>query len=242
MFNRHDRAFVTPHRPTSLDSAERVVPFLISLLQPRSVLDIGCGKGSWLSIFRRNGVEDVIGCDLRRKELRIPADRFVANDAGQHFSLDRRFDLALSIEVAEHVPAQGAQNVVDNLCAHSDVILFSAAIPNQGGPSDDKHVNEQWPEYWQRFFDALGYEVIDCLRYRFWKDAKISTWYRQNLLLYVRRSILDVNPRLRGERDACKNHILSVVHPETFYPYPLSFFQMLRSMPGSFLRGLKNRL
>jgi SAM-dependent methyltransferase len=224
----------------SLRSAERVVPILVSLIQPNSVVDVGCGTGAWLSVFHRTGAERILGIDgdyIDRQTLLIPGDRFLGRDIGRPLELNQRFDLVISIEVAEHLPAQCADDYIDNLTSLGDVIVFSAAIPNQGGIG---HVNEQWPEYWKAPFEARGYVLVDCLRRRIWKDTLIERWYRQNMLLYVKGSILDVNHRLRTEYEQSQNQILSIVHPDTFFP--LSFPQLVRCVPGSLQRGLQRVL
>ena len=91
----------------------------------------------------------------------------------------------LCLETAEHIGFEHAAEVVSNCARHADVILFSAAIPGQGGLH---HVNEQLPEYWQHLFDEIGYEVVDYLRPLIWNDARVPKWYRQNMLLFVNRT------------------------------------------------------
>lgn len=237
---RYGAAFQESIKDGSLESARRVVPIFLDLIRPVSVVDIGCGTGSWLSVFRDLGVEDVCGVDgsyIDRRALLIPPDRFEAHDVGRPFSLGRRFDLAVSVEVAEHVPAAQAESYVRNLTVLSDVIAFSAAIPNQGG---EGHINEQWPPYWRALFERHGFVVVDCLRHRIWNDAGIEKWYRQNLLLYVRDTRLASDARLSAELDANRNQVLSIVHPDMFFP--LSLRQLLKSLPSSFRRAFKKRL
>jgi SAM-dependent methyltransferase len=221
----------------SLRSAERVVPLLMSLIQPASVVDIGCGTGAWLSVFHKRGVGRIRGIDgdyVDRKSLLIPEDRFLGRDITRPLDLGERFDLVLSVEVAEHIAAHQSDDYLDNLTSLGDVIAFSAAIPNQGGIG---HINEQWPDYWKGRFEARGYVLVDCLRRRIWDDRSVERWYRQNLLLYVKRSILDVNESLRREHDENRHQILAIVHPETFFP--LSFPQLVKSVPPSLQRAFR---
>jgi len=72
---------------------------------------------------------------------------------------------------------------VENLVNLSDIILFSAAIPNQGG---DRHVNEQWPSYWVKKFKERGYVAIDPIRGAMEKIQAVQPFYIQNLLIYVK--------------------------------------------------------
>jgi SAM-dependent methyltransferase len=114
----------------------------------RSVVDFGCGSGVWLAAWQRLVVDDVIGVDgeQARSSLKISAERFLAADLRKPIRLGRRFDLAQSLEVAEHLPPQSASVFVETLTTHAPLILFSAAVPGQGG---EHHVNEQPPEYWR---------------------------------------------------------------------------------------------
>ena len=107
---------------------------------------------------------------------------FVPHDLTTPFSLGRRFDLVQSLEVAEHLPAHLADRFVADLVAHGDVILFSAAVPHQGG---EHHVNEQPPEYWRRRFADRGYAAYDWLRPQLRHDRRVERWYRFNSVIYA---------------------------------------------------------
>ena len=188
-----------------------MVPIVLELLAPSSVVDLGCGLGAWLRAFLELGVEDVLGVDgdyVDRDMLAIPADRFLAHDLSQPLDLSRTFDLAVSLEVAEHLPPEAAQTLVDSLTHHAPAVLFSAAIPGQDGVG---HVNTRWPSYWRGLFLPRGYRVVDCLRHRIWDDEEIEFWYRQNLLLFVRADILEAHPELLSE--AQLERPLDLVHP-----------------------------
>lgn len=95
----------------------------------------------------------------------------------------KKFDLVQSLEVAEHLYAEYAGNFIDLLCALSDVVLFSAAIPHQGG---DNHFNEQPPGYWDKFFKKNGFVCFD-FREKLWENTNIDAVYRQNILFYVHK-------------------------------------------------------
>jgi SAM-dependent methyltransferase len=152
---------------------------------PISVLDVGCGPGVWLAEWSRLGVMEIIGVDgdyLPRSALVIPADAFRAIDISAPFDLGQSFNLVLCLEVAEHIPEVHADTLIDNLCRHGDVIMFSAAIPGQGG---DFHVNEQPYEYWRKKFAARGYAVFDCARRPVVGLKEIGPWYRFNTFLFA---------------------------------------------------------
>jgi SAM-dependent methyltransferase len=190
-----------------------VVPLVLSLIQPRRVIDVGCGLGSWLSIFREFGVDDILGLDgdyVNPKELQIPAERFVTADLTQPLLITERFDLAVSLEVAEHLPAQSASTFVDSLTRLSPIVLFSAAIPYQSGTH---HVNEQWPDYWLEHFERNGFDVIDCIRRQIWSNPNVEWWYAQNILLFARHDYLQQHSALQQESMKTARSQLSIVHP-----------------------------
>jgi SAM-dependent methyltransferase len=169
-------------------SAKAIVPWLVQSLKPCSIVDVGCGTGSWLAEFRQHGVLDLLGLDgdwVPRSGLEIPEQNFMAVNLAQPLRLNRHFDLAISLEVAEHLPADCAGQFVQNLCSMGDVVLFSAAIPNQGGVG---HLNEQWPGFWIEIFRHLDFSCLDCIRPKYWNDERVAFWYAQNSFLFVRSS------------------------------------------------------
>lgn len=212
----YNRSFYDRHAACSASSAAAIVPILIEILRPQRVLDVGCGVGAWLAAFRDRGVGDVLGLDgdyVPRDRLLIAAEEFRPTDLSQPFRLGVRFDLVVSMEVAEHLPQGIAADFVATLVAHGDLVLFSAAIPSQGG---DGHVNEQWPSYWASQFAAHDYRPIDCIRPRVWSDRAVGWWYAQNSLLYASPAAIDRSAVLRtlGERFA--GLPLDLVHPRRF--------------------------
>lgn len=210
----------------SYESAQRVLPHVFELVSPRSVVDVGCGVGTWLAAARGLGVADVLGVDgayVDRDMLRIPHDRFRPVDLTRPFALDRTFDLAISLEVAEHLPMASAGTFVESLTQLAPVILFSAAVPAQGG---EKHLNEQWQSWWVARFKRCGFEAVDCIRSRIWSDAAVEWWYVQNVLLMVRADHLQTSRRLQQEqaRGLC---VFDVVHPRG-YSSSLTRAELLR--------------
>lgn len=166
-------------------SADVVAALILGEIEIKSLLDVGSGHGAWAAEWMRAGVKDVIAVDgdyVAREQLAIPSDRFVAHDLAIPLDLGRKFDLVQSLEVAEHLPGDCAAGFVDNLVRHGDVILFSAAVPHQGG---EHHVNEQPPEYWRRLFAKRGYQAFDWLRPRLADKREVKPWYRFNSVIYA---------------------------------------------------------
>ena len=207
----YDRRFFDRQSDGSTQSARELVPKIVRLFPTiSSVVDIGCGVGAWLAEFESHGISDVLGVDgfSPDDKLRIAASKFHRTDLEAPISVGRRFDLALSMEVGEHLSKARANSFVADLCALSDCIVFSAAIPGQGGTA---HVNERRHSYWAAQFSARGYDCYDGLRRQIWRNDKIEWWYRQNVLLFVARSRTD----LTGGMGATAKRI-NAVHPEFF--------------------------
>ena len=188
-----------------------VVPELIKILNPKSVIDIGCGTGTWLKIFQDLGVDEIIGIDgtyVDLSSLKIENKFFKAFDLEKMFAIDRKFDLAISLEVAEHLSKESSDVFVKTICDLSDTVVFSAAIKYQDGQN---HINEQNPEYWIEKFNKNGFELFDVLRPIFWNNTKVDYWYRQNILLFTKDESLKNN--LRNMPNFLGN---CLVHPEGF--------------------------
>ena len=192
-----------------------VAPIVLELTGARSVVDVGCGTGDWLSVFRELGVDDVRGYDggEAASDLKIPLDHFQRCDLTLPLNPGRQFDLAICLEVAEHLDAIHATTLVKSLVALAPVVLFSAAIPGQGGIH---HVNEQWQDYWVHHFALAGYASVDCIRPRIWNSQSVNTWYAQNILLYIDRGKLGQYPKIAAELDRWKDQPLTVVHPRLY--------------------------
>jgi hypothetical protein len=190
-------------------AAATVLGLIRRLVPVRSAVDVGCGVGTWLKALDVP-VRGIDGPWVDRKHLVIPEDRFTQHDFGTGFELEipEHFDLAISLEVGEHIAPQQTDAYVAFLCRLSDVVLFSAAVPDQGGLG---HRNENWPPYWVDRFAAQGYIVKDVIRSRIWEDEGIPWWYRQNIMLFGK-------PEAIGhiEERAYDLHAMPLVHPKMF--------------------------
>jgi SAM-dependent methyltransferase len=166
-------------------SARVIVPLVVQALSVASVVDVGCGTGAWLSAYRACGVNDAIGIDgayLDRRRLLMPSRAFHALDVAVPFDLGRTFDLVQSLEVAEHLPRDSGPAHVANLTRHAPCVLFSAAVPGQGGTH---HTNERAPEYWRRLFATHGFHPYDYIRPQVRTQPEVASWYANNTILYV---------------------------------------------------------
>ena len=145
----YNSSFYDDQQLGSYNAAKEIFPVLFEYIKPASVLDIGCGVGTWLSVLQKDyQISDILGVDgdyVNRDKLYIPPDKFQSHDLKTYFRVPKKFDLAISVEVGEHLPDSSADAFVKSLTDAADVVLFSAALKGQGGTF---HINEQYPEYW----------------------------------------------------------------------------------------------
>jgi SAM-dependent methyltransferase len=191
----YDDGFFAQADETAAASAKGLIRHLAAELPVRSVLDVGCGRGVWLAQWLRSGATDIVGVDgpyVDVERLAISRSAFLARDVTEPFSLKRKFDLVQSLEVAEHLDPSRADTFIDNLVRHGPVILFSAAIPGQGG---ENHLNEQSWEYWRVKFASRQYELFDFVRPRVRDDSSIYFCYRYNSFVYAHQSVVASLPK-----------------------------------------------
>lgn len=189
----YDQKFYKIIKDGCLKSAEAVVPRLRSLIPPNDcddcppplIVDAGCGEGWWLSVFAAYGdrVRGFDGDYVDLSRLAIPSESFTPTDLSRVSTEFPPADLLITLEVAEHLPEARADSFVADLCRLQNGIVFSAAIPRQGGAG---HVNERWPDYWVERFEANGFVCSGALRWEFWDDDRVENWYRQNLMVCAR--------------------------------------------------------
>ena len=182
---KYSEAFFRYIHEGAIRSAGRIVPLAVQNLGIHSVLDVGCGAGAWLSVYRQQGVADIIGVDgvyVRKESLLVQPHAFQTQDITQPFNLGRQFDLVQCLEVGEHILKATSKSLVDNLVRHGKLVLFSAANPGQGG---EHHINEQPYEFWRRLFNNHGYKPFDFIRPLIKDLTDVESWYRYNVLLYA---------------------------------------------------------
>jgi methyltransferase family protein len=205
----YDAEFYLNQKRGSLRSAEQVLPIIFDAVRPRSIVDVGCGIGTWLAVARSLGVSDYRGYEgawVQGQVLADPGLVVVAADLESPLPRDRVFDLAICLEVGEHLSEGRADSLVDDLCFFSEHVLFGAATPGQVGTN---HINLQWQSYWADKFLRRGYLPFDLVRPKVWGSVDVECWYQQNILLYSKNaSVLPTG--------SSPTKMLDLIHPEIF--------------------------
>lgn len=241
-----DGALYTEAFYSSLDggaaaAARLVLPHVLGAVPVTSALDVGCGVGSWLAALQKEGVVDITGIDgelVPGHLMKIPAEHFRQVDLARPFSLGRKFDLVICTEVAEHLPPESADGFVESIAACTDLVLFSAAIPGQGGTG---HINEQWQSYWASRFERQGFTTVDLVRPLLWDTVDDVFIIAQNLLCYARGEPL----KLLAGASGIASLPLDVVHPKTLEAVlasSLGVRVLVRQVPMALLGAARRRM
>jgi len=194
-------------------AAKEILKILFKYYKPLSVIDIGCGRGSWLAVVETLGSKYLKGFDgtwINESDLLSKNIDFTPFDLEKPLNINERFDLCISIEVAEHLSKDRANGFIETLCNLSDIVLFSAAIKFQYGPN---HINTQWQSYWTKLFNSYNYRCFDIFRCEIWENDMIDWWFRQNIFLFVNKtsSLISLDILKASEKP-----ITNIVHPKNY--------------------------
>lgn len=145
------------------------------------VLDVGCGPGIYVQALRELGIE-ADGVDL---DPRCPFDICdVFSDAFLEKYTTQKYDLCISLEVAEHLGKEWADEFVKRLTQVAPTVMFSAAVPGQGGHG---HINCQPKEYWIEKFGLCNY-VLDAAAtsdlVEFMRQGYHMGWFVNNAMVF----------------------------------------------------------
>ena len=105
------------------------------------------------------------------------------HDLEQPFQINERFDLAICLEVAEHLPTERSESLVQD----SMRFVGFRSIQRRRNPSQPgtNHINCQWQSFWASLFEKNGRLAIDIIRPKVWCNNTVPFWFQQNTLLYA---------------------------------------------------------
>ena len=217
MSNIYTKEFYQNQQNGSYIAAKHIIPIIKQYLDFNTVIDVGCGVGTWRKAFNEFGCY-AYGCDGRyalEAEHYFQEDCFFPIDLeNQRFNVNMKCDLAISLEVAEHLSSERALTFVEDMTNLADVIVFSAAIPGQGGTN---HINEQPMTYWLNLFSKFDFVPVDCIRPLIWNNKAIEVWYRQNIILLIKKDKLLSFPKIfKYYLEHNDSEIYDIIHPEFF--------------------------
>jgi SAM-dependent methyltransferase len=226
----YDDRFFSQIQQASVRSATVILERLYSVYKPNSVLDVGCGWGAWLSVAEKLGSKRLTGIDgpwVNPDSLLTKTATFLHADFENPIVVSGKFDLCISVEVAEHLAPAHAERFVETLCSAADVVLFSAAVRHQGGQN---HINEQWQSYWVDLFKKVSYQCFDIFRHAIWWNDSVEWWYRQNVFLYLKDGATSVEAAT----------LLPLLGPVVDAVHPRNYQQKIET--GALLLSEVNRL
>lgn len=225
-------------------AAEKILRILFAEFGiSNNVVDVGCGVGTWLKAASDLGSKNVYGFEgtwAKENKFVIPENHVTYVDLEDSWEIQEKFDLAVCLEVAEHLSEASGKRLIKKISESADMVLFSAAIPGQGG---NEHVNEQWPDYWQNLFRDEGFLSVDLIRPKIIRDVDIPWWYRQNIFLAAKKGIL-VDYLEKKHEDGISMDLLGfqISQPQPKHLQNCGCNQGIRGAIQNLIREVKKRL
>lgn len=244
--NTYDESFYETLNISSEISSEVYIDYLFKFIKPSSVIDLGCGYAAWLKACKKFGSTSLTGVDgiwNDGKYVKELGFDFVSMDLDNLDDSIKKHDLAISLEVAEHLKPKSSEIFIKNLTNVADLVLFSAAFTNQGGTN---HINERNPSFWGQLFEENDFVAFDLFREKFWDDERVGFWYRQNCFLYCKKASKSYEKlKDQGVREIKNLYFLDCVHPNLYLNKcgeGIGFAAHAKGIFPSFIRALKRVL
>ncbi|AUX10564.1 hypothetical protein AArcSl_2953 [Halalkaliarchaeum desulfuricum] len=166
--------------------AREVSRVLYDEFEPESVIDFGCAIGGHLEWFHEHGIEvcGIEGNTTAFEYSLIPNEYLEEHDLREPYEITKQRDLALCIEVAEHIPERYANQLVASLTDSAESVFFTAAPPGQQGTH---HINLKKDSYWEKKFEEKGYIRDNMIETRLKQNLNLekSTWIKDNMFVFV---------------------------------------------------------
>jgi SAM-dependent methyltransferase len=221
-FLHYGRDFYDSHVSRSLAGARHYANIVSSIFRPRSVVDIGCGRGAWLAAFQETGAAKLVGLDGAWLSQNDMLNRFIefreVNLETFHDTTQLgRFDLAISVEVAEHLQPSRSDGFCRLLTSFADSVVFGSAFNHQPGTN---HINLRLCSFWGLLFASKGYAAFDLFRPPLWGNDDVAFYYQQNTFFYTRREGEVFNRLLMAGITPIENlNFMDCVHPSLLNTY-----------------------
>lgn len=198
---------------SSSTSAEVIYPIIQSNFSPKSVIDFGCGRGTWLNVALKQGARKAVGLDGAWNADKQINQSIQFRELKDHSSISgEKYDIAISLEVFEHLSTNMCDDLIETMTGCSDVIVFSAAFVDQRGTD---HINEQYPSFWAKKFRKKGFYACDIFRPTIWGNSGIDPCYQQNMFLYINKASSQYESYLQKHK--LKNlSFMDCMHPEIY--------------------------
>ena len=161
--------------------ANRLATWIKENINPKKVVDIGCGPGTYVYSLRDNGI-NAYGYDI---DDRVDGKDYLKKLS--LFEINDKSDVVICLEVAEHIETSLSDSIVDSIIRNVNddgIIIWTAAIPGQGGVG---HINCQKKEYWEEKFISRGFHrdcAIESNLLEYIRSGPYMGWFLQNLMVF----------------------------------------------------------
>ena len=163
---------------------------LMEEFKPSTLVDCGCGHGDISKEFLSHGCKEAFLFDGSPDAVEIARSAGMKNveqlDFANAETIPAKGDLAICLEVAEHIPTAYAGNLCRLLSNVAPTLAFTAAPPGQGG---HLHVNNQPQSYWINLFlkNGMVYDPQAVARIRKAFGGRMLSDYDENLMVFRKK-------------------------------------------------------
>jgi len=164
--------------------------YIFNTFSPDSILDLGCGVGSYIEGALLAGCKKVLGIELNFDNAKeyftdLICPYIISGDVTINLKLQCKFDCVISFEVGEHIEPDGTQGFINNLTSYTNkYIIFTAASPGQRGTG---HINLLDKNIWIESVVKKGFvyrgDLVDKCKID-WKEFNVESYIIKNLMIF----------------------------------------------------------